>query len=99
LTICLLNIIIIKKMVMYTREMLNEIAEGAILLNGFDNCILGITEEFGCGPRVLYSKRKILNELSNNGVIDRGESLEYYYYNIVGSYFGEQNPIFLDDEI
>jgi hypothetical protein len=27
------------------------------------------------------------------------EALEFYYYNIVGGFFGEQNPIFLLDDI
>jgi len=71
----------------------DDFAEGAIKLDGFDNCIIGITEEFGNGPRVLYSKEKILQELCEEMTID--EALEFYDYNILGGYFGEQNPVFL----
>ena len=39
---------------------IDEIAEGAILLDGLDDAIFGIVEEFGNSPRILYSKNKIL---------------------------------------
>ncbi len=76
-----------------TREKINELAEGAILLDGFDDCIIGITEEFGGCIRLLYSRDKILESLQKD--MSEEDAIEYYYYNIVGGYFGEQNPIFL----
>jgi len=82
-----------------TRDDINEMAEGAIILDNLDGAIIGVTEEFGNGPRILYSVNKILDILTNGGAIDREEALEYYYYNIVGGYFGEQNPIFLSDHL
>lgn len=79
------------------RELLDELAEGAIILEGFDDCVIGISEEFGNGPRLIYSKNKIIQKLMVG--IDYEEALDYYYYNILGGYFGEQNPIFLLDDI
>jgi hypothetical protein len=73
--------------------MLNEYAEGAILLDGFDDCILGISEQFGEDVRVVYSKEKILDKLSEEMTVE--EAVEFYEFNILGGYFGEQNPIFL----
>ena len=69
-----------------------EDAYGAIKLDGFDNCIIGIVEEFGNGPRILYSKEKIINELCEE--MTMYDALEFYDFNILGGYFGEQNPIF-----
>ena len=77
----------------------HEMAEGAIILDGLDNAIIGITEEFGMEHRILYSVNKILDILSNDGMTNREEALEYYYYNIVGGHFGERNPIFLSDHL
>ena len=71
----------------------DEFADGAIKLDGFEDCIIGVTEEFGCGPRILYSKEKIINKLSEE--MPEEDALEYYDYNILGGYFGEQNPVFL----
>jgi hypothetical protein len=75
---------------------IHERAEGAILLDGLEGAIIGITEEFGNGPRILYSKEKILSILMKRDGMDSLEAEEFYYYNIVGLYAGEQNAIFLD---
>ena len=78
---------------------INEYAEGAILLDGLEPAIVGITDEFGVGRRVLYSKDKILKILQERDGMTSGEAEEYFDYNIIGGYFGEQNPIFLDFSI
>jgi hypothetical protein len=67
---------------------IDEIAEGAIKLDGLDDAVLGVVEEFGNGPRILYSKNKMT----------WSEAEEFYDYNILGLYAGEQNPIFLITE-
>ena len=77
---------------------IDEIAEGAIKLDGLDDAILGIVEEFGNGPRILYSRNKILNILSERDGMTWSESEEFYDYNILGLYAGEQNPVFLITE-
>jgi len=77
---------------------IDSYAEGAIILDGFNDAIVGITEEFGGIKRLLYSKYKILKILQEN-LMTQSEAEEYYDYNIVGLYAGDQNPIFLDLEI
>lgn len=79
-----------------TQEMLMDFAEEAIVLEGFDDCIVGLTEEFGNGFRVLYSVKCIVNKLMQDGMSEE-EALEYYGYNILNAHMGEQNPIFLVD--
>jgi hypothetical protein len=79
-------------------EDINEEAEGAILLDGFNDAIIGIVEEFGNGPRVLYSKNKILQTLEDRDGMSPFEAIEFYDYNILGLFGGEQNPIFLITE-
>ena len=37
---------------------IDQYAEGAIILDGLNDAIIGIVEEFGNGPRILYSKNK-----------------------------------------
>ena len=71
---------------------INEYAEGAVLLTGFNDCIVGVVEEFG-GNRVLYSKEKIIQKLMED--MSEEEAYEYFDYNIIGGYFGDQNPVFL----
>ena len=73
---------------------IHSYCDGAILLDGLDDAIVGIVEDFH-GPRVLYSKEKILNILQERDLMTQGEAEEFYDYNIIGLYVGEQNPVFL----
>lgn len=75
---------------------IDQYAEGVIVLDGLDSAIIGITQEFGNGPRILYSRNKILEILQERDEMTHSEAEEFYDYNILGLYAGEQNPIFLD---
>ena len=78
---------------------IDEFCEGAILLDGLEEAIIGIVEEFGNGRRVLYSKPKILSILCERDSMTIDEAEEFYDYNILGLYAGEQNPVFLDYKV
>jgi hypothetical protein len=78
---------------------INSYAENAILLDGLESCIVGIVEEFGGGNRILYSKSKIIQLLCERDLMTEGEAEEFYDYNILGLYAGEQNAVFLDLKI
>jgi hypothetical protein len=77
-------------------DIINEQAEGAVLLDGLDDAILGIVEEFGNGRRILYSRSKIIQILCERDSMTEEEAEEFYGYNILGLYASEQNPVFLD---
>ena len=77
---------------------LNEYAEGAVLLTDLEEAIVGVVEEFGNGPRVLYSKSKIIEILQRDGMTE-SEAEEYYEFNILGLHAGDQNAVFLDRSI
>lgn len=68
--------------------------EGAVILTGFDEAIIGIVEDFGNGTRILYCKSTILQILQQRDLMTEEEAEEYYDYNILGLYAGEQNPVF-----
>lgn len=76
-------------------DIINDLAEGAVILDGFNDSIIGITEEFGNGSRILYSKEKIIKTLMERDGMTEEESLEYYDFNILGLFAGDQNPVFL----
>ena len=78
---------------------LDSYAEGAVLLDGLEDCIVGIVEEFGNGRRMLYSKELILQKLQTRDLMTREDAEEFYDYNILGLHAGEQNAVFLDVEI
>jgi hypothetical protein len=74
---------------------IHEYCEGAVILSDLDDAIIGIVEEFGNSPRILYSRDKILQILQDRDGMTYEESMEFYDYNILGLYAGEQNPVFL----
>ena len=78
--------------------MLNEIIErhdDAIFLkaDGFDSAIIGVDER---SMRLIYSVEKCINILIAGGMTDE-EALEYFYFNVEGSYVGEKTPIWCSD--
>ena len=75
---------------------IDEYAENAVLLTGLEEAIIGIVEEFGNGPRILYSKSKIINILCERDLMTESDAEEFYDYNIIGLHAGDQIAVFLD---
>ena len=69
--------------------------EGVIVLDGWDDCILG-TIPFKDAFKVVYSTRKSIAGLEKD--MTHEEAVEYFDYNIECLYAGEYGPILLDDE-
>jgi hypothetical protein len=76
--------------------LLEDYAPDAIILTDLDEAIIGVVESFGGGSRILYDKNKILDLLMERDGMTHSEAEEYYDFNIIGGYFGEMNPVFLD---
>jgi hypothetical protein len=80
-----------------TIEEIKEQAEGTIILDGLDDAIIGMAEEFGNGPRIVYSKSKIFKILMERDGMEEIEAIEFYEFNILGLFASPQNAIFLED--
>lgn len=68
---------------------------GLLKLDGFDDCYLGVGESYGEQPALIYDYAKIIERLKQDGMSEE-EAQEYFEFNILGSYFGEKMPIFLN---
>lgn len=66
--------------------------EEIIVLDGFDEAILGITLD-GDNYRIVYSVSRILDILIERG-LSFEEAVEFYDFNIEGLNFGIQGPIY-----
>lgn len=69
-------------------------------IDGHDNAILGIVRGTGFphnsrSPRLVYNVQKIIENLMEDGM-DEEEAEEFFEYNIIGAYVGEQTPLFAD---
>ena len=64
----------------------------------YDKCIVGIIESFGKPPVVCYDKQLLLDTMVEHGMKSLEEALEYFDFNVLGSYMGESAPVFLERE-
>jgi len=62
--------------------------------DGFDEAVIGIDEMSG---RLIYSTTKCLEILVKDSEMTMEEAIEYFDYNVLGAYMGEQTPIFCND--
>ena len=71
-------------------------AEEALIMDGFDDCVVGILERFGIDqPIVVYDREKVIAKLMDRDQMTHEEALEFYYFNQVGAWVGEKTPAFL----
>lgn len=66
-----------------------------IIIDGFDDCILGVTYGFNHESVVVYDFKKVIEKLELDGMSSE-DAYEYWEYNILGAYMGEKTPIFLE---
>lgn len=67
---------------------------GLVVMTGFDDCVVGVVEQFGKPPVVCYSKPRVLLKLMHDGLSPE-EAEEFWAFNQIGSYIGESTPCFL----
>ena len=68
-----------------------------ITADGLDKAILGTVSSFGRSETVLYSVKKILEIMMERDGMTEEEALEFFEYNILGSYNGLGMPSFMND--
>jgi hypothetical protein len=76
------------------RELLSDIDDELLLMDGFDECIIGICHSFGGKPVVAYDYEKVIAQLQSDGMT-YDEAVEYHQFNQVGAYVGELTPVFI----
>lgn len=62
-----------------------------LIADGFDDAIIGVDEQNG---KIIYDIDEVINILIRDGM-DVNEAIEFYEYNIAGSYVGENTPSFI----
>ena len=71
-------------------------AEEALIMDGFDDCVVGILERFGIDqPIVVYDREKVIAKLIDRDGMTHEEALDFYYFNQLGAWAGEKTPAFL----
>jgi hypothetical protein len=80
-----------------TRDEIAENYPGLIVLNPeyFDEAIVGVVNRINT-VAVCYSEAKIIEILMKEDGMDYDKAIEYYQYNILGSWVGEHSPVYLE---
>jgi hypothetical protein len=71
-----------------------------MLMDGYDDCIIGVCERMGQEPIVAYSYEKVIAKLTEDqvesiaGLTDE-EAIEWFEYNMIGAWVGEKTPCFI----
>ena len=72
---------------------LAEYNEDMLFADGFGDALVGIVERANLPTIACYNKYKCIEILTKD--MNWFEAEEYFYYNVVGSYVGENTPCFL----
>tara|TARA_R110000868_G_scaffold111399_1_gene300910 strand:- start:783 stop:1034 length:252 start_codon:yes stop_codon:yes gene_type:complete len=80
--------------------MINEIIEQYedekfLKADGFDDAIIGVSEDFNQPVRLIYSVSKCIEILMKD--MSEEDAMEYFSFNVSGSYVGEKTPIWCWD--
>ena len=68
--------------------------EPLMTMDGFDDCIAGITIRFNNPPVVCYDYDKVIEKLVADGMDEEG-AVEFFEFNQLGAWVGPCTPSFL----
>jgi hypothetical protein len=76
-----------------TREEMVDVLgldDETLFMDGFDDCVIGVCEQFGRPPVIAYNKKKVIRKLGG------GEGAEELWsFNQLGAWMGEYTPVFV----
>jgi hypothetical protein len=77
-------------------DLLSQFTDDELVrMDGYDDCIIGIVEQYGRSPIICYDKSKVIQKLMDNGIESEEEAQEFWEFNQVGAWVGEYTPCFV----
>lgn len=85
-----------------TRDEINDYLEGmgedALLMDGFDDALIGFSQRINEPLLAVYSMNKMVDCLIVQGM-NYDEAVEYIDFNCVGAWVGEKTPIIVQEPV
>ena len=75
------------------KEFIKDFDDAILTADGFDDALVGVVERFGQPSVACYDKEKCIKILAKD--MSYEEAVEYFYFNVIGSYVGEYTPCYL----
>jgi hypothetical protein len=69
-------------------------ADEFMSMDGYEDCIVGIVEQFGKPPIFCYDKPLVIQKMIDDGS-SHEDAQDYFDHNQIGAYVGESAPCFL----
>jgi len=69
--------------------------EDALMMDGFNDCVVGILERCGMESIVIYDREKVIAKLMDDDGYSHDEALDFYQYNQLGAWLGAKTPGFV----
>jgi len=82
--------------VKFTPEYIEETAPEAMKADGYDDCIVGIGHRCGSTSILIYDIDLVVKKLMKVDDMSEEDAVEFFEFNIAGSYVGEGTPLFMD---
>ena len=76
------------------QEWLAEVCPDILVMEEFEEALVGICTRFGQEPIAIYDREKIIELLVAQGE-DEESAIEWFEFNIIGGWVGPYTPAFL----
>lgn len=78
------------------RAIIEQEAPEALLVNGFDDALIGIAYRCGQSPIAVYDKSRCVDILMRRDGMDYTDAVEYVEVNIIGAWMDDGTPVFVE---
>lgn len=78
------------------REQIAEIDPDVLVLEGFDDAIIGFAQRCGQPVVAVYAYDKIIEILCERDNLDADEAAEFVAFNVVGAWLGPRTPVIVE---
>ena len=79
-------------------ELLAELyGDDMVLMDGFDDALVGVVCRYGAEPMACYSREKVLDILQDRDGMDRDDAVDFFEFNQIGAWLGDRTPCFIED--
>ena len=88
-----------KKIVDFIEAGYSDFSDKILLADGFDDAFIGVGDNAEGNPVAVYSIEKCLNILAEQFKDEEdaiGDAIDYFEFNVRGSYVGEFTPMFIN---
>ena len=67
-----------------------------LLADGFEGVFIGVSTRCGQPTLAVYDANKCLQILIHRDDMNHEEALEYFNFNVIGAWVGDETPLFLE---